>query len=576
MAHTARHGRRAEQCGGQVCKDAPERLTKDTIRLKQKKAESDKKIQRMNKTLTAALALLLSTAGNAQMRENMVLIEEFSNTGCGPCAGYSPVLDSAVSYRLGDVISIKYHGSYPSPHDIFYLNLKETMQKRLDYYNVTGVPTTVVDGMETNARSAEDIYKDIDEYLNTKRDFKISLEASVKDGLFEATANVIPLKDVVNPNIRLFVCAIEEYYENASVFQNGETHVRNILRQMIPSADGHSFGAELKQGSEYTLDAEWTMENIGNEKQIGAVAFLQDMATKQVLATAYVPRPAAGSDRACVMNVENTPDLICTPLYYGNVTLRNEGANDITSMNVNVEINGTVKTYPWTGTLKYLEKTNVRFEDFNDFTLNDGGYNQAKVWLSGINGTTAESNRFGLTLKNAVTAENAAQLRIYTDNKPEETTWRVINSAGDMVDSGGPYDAARKMYTHDLKLPADDCYTIEFADAGGDGIAGSKYGNGYYQLFQVNAEGKKKNISQGDYRESLFLLNFSLKDAAATGIDNASAAKAGGKCLVYNAAGVKVMDAGTAEVETKLRAAGQKGVFVVKPETGRAYKITVE
>ena len=96
-------------------------------------------------------AFLIVSANMAQKR--LVLIEEFTNTGCGPCASWSPVLDSCINYRLGDCIAIKYHSAFPNKEDEFYLNEKEAQQSRVDYYDIHAVPTTLVDGQELGDRS---------------------------------------------------------------------------------------------------------------------------------------------------------------------------------------------------------------------------------------------------------------------------------------------------------------------------------------------------------------------------------------------------------------------------------------
>lgn len=415
------------------------------------KLQNNKTFYIMNRNLLlTALMTLLSISVNAQMQRRMVLIEEFSNTGCSPCAYYSPVLDSVVSYRLGDVISIKYHGAYPDRNDIFYLNQKEDMDKRLNFYNVSAFPTAIVNGIESDeARTESGLHKWIDNQLNTESPFTISMQASVADHRLSVKAVTTVSEDITNGNLRLFVCAIEEYYENAAVFHNGETHVRNIMRKMLTGGDGHMLATDFKAGTDYTYDTTWDIEQFGSEAQLGVVAFLQDMETRQVVATAYVPRKYDGQDQMALMNLEGTPDNICTPLYFGNVTFRNQGSNDITGATLNVKVNGTTRQYAWSGNIATLEKARLDFNDFTEFTLNtDSKYNSVEVWFSDINGTGSESNHMKSSFSNATAVKESAQLKIYTDKKPEEIEWKLLSSAGDVIDRGGPYTEARHHYTH--------------------------------------------------------------------------------------------------------------------------------
>lgn len=101
------------------------------------------------------LLLLLFVALHLSAQQHLVLIEEFTNTGCNPCASWSPELDQVIEDRLGECIAIKYHSGYPDSSDEYYNYDKLTQQTRLDYYGVTGVPTTFVNGVEIGERTTE-------------------------------------------------------------------------------------------------------------------------------------------------------------------------------------------------------------------------------------------------------------------------------------------------------------------------------------------------------------------------------------------------------------------------------------
>lgn len=490
-------------------------------------------------TLSLLFALSLSTAEAQTRNRQIVLIEEFTNSGCGPCANYSPTLDSVTSYRLGEVISIKYHGNYPDKSDPFYLDQKTDLDKRIAYYNITAYPTNVINGITAGSgMAAATLNGIIDKMLTMERNYDILLQTSVADHTLTATASVTPTKDVADAsNVRLYIVPIEEYYRSATAYANGEHEMRYTMRRMLPDADGHSLGASLKAGTAYTYTASCSLSNFYNEDQMGVVAFLQDTGTKSILATTYVPRKANGTDNLCLMNVENTPDNICIPNYYGKITFRNNGSNTVKSATLNISINGKVTQRQWTGSLEYLDKATLDFSDVTDFSLSTSSSNSVRIWLSDVNGTANKSNEMTKTLHSSVQAEGSVQLKIYTDNKPEETTWKLFNSAGDVVQQGGPYTGKRTFYTEDLKANADDCYSLELYDAGGDGIKGS-YGNGYYQFFQVDANGNKTRLTQGDYDGSILIIDFNLKNAIPAGIDDIVATADGTcKATVYDLQG---------------------------------------
>ncbi len=461
------------------------------------------------------LLLLLSPLFVLAQQKRLVLVEEFTNTGCGPCASWSPELDSCINYRLGDCIAIKYHSSFPNSSDEFFLYDKDTQSKKVEFYQVTGVPATFIDGNELFNRGFATLHDAISWSLEqpVKTDVSVSMQLGT-DHVVKASVTVKPVADLSNPNLRLFVAVVEEHIESAVPFPNGEHELNYTMRKMLTGGAGHDLGPMLSAAQTYSYEGSWTADFCDNEKELGVVAFVQDITTREVLGTAYVGPQPENENEISLLSLSDTPDLICLPDYYGKVIFRNNGAGTISSAILNVRVNGSLKQYPWTGSLNYLERDTLVFSDFSDFMLVTTGKNEVEVWFSDINGTTAKSNRITDAFVNSVQAVYSVQLKIYTDKKPEETTWKVINSAGDIVQQGGPYTEARKFYTETLNLTADDCYQIEFLDAGGDGIKGAN-GNGYYQLIQIDAAGKTKRLTQGDYDGAVFDLFFRLEGTPA-------------------------------------------------------------
>ncbi|MBQ8065452.1 MAG: hypothetical protein IJ200_07330 [Prevotella sp.] len=465
--------------------------------------------------LLSLLVCTLLTTAFAQKR--LVLIEEFTNTGCGPCAQWSPILDSCINYRLGDCIAIKYHSGYPYADDEFYNYDKEVQQAKVDFYHVTGVPTTYVNGTELGERSYAFLNKAIDYCMEQPSDFQIALEKQLEGNHLSTKVGVarnielsteyttsIPEIDV--SNLRLFVAAIEEHIEAATPYPNGEKELNYTMRKMLTPAEGITPSSSII----FNAGFEWDIDFFDDLKQLGVLAYLQNIDTHEILATAYKGPDAEGENRVALMNLYDTPDNICTPDYYGKVLFRNNGANTITSATLNVRVNNVEKYYPWTGELNYLDRAVMEFDGFNGFELSADGKNEVMVWLSNINGSDAESNVRESSFSNSVEAAYGVQLKLYTDKKPEEITWKLYDSAGNIVTEGGPYnDQPRKFITVDFELTHDDCYHLEFHDAGGDGIKGAA-GNGYYQLFQFDESGKTKRILQGDYDGAYYDVFFHL------------------------------------------------------------------
>lgn len=460
--------------------------------------------------------LLLAVAVSAQNR--IVLVEEFTNTGCGPCASWSPELDAVIENRLGDCVAIKYHSNYPNRNDEFYNYDPDTQQKRHDFYEVDGVPATFVNGEKLYFRTSSCLDETITQQMAQPERFSLTLSKGIENHRMSVQTNLTPLQEIESgTSLRLFVAAIEEHIYPSKPYPNGETSLHYTMRKMFTGGDGIQISDDgLHAGQAYSYGASWEIDFCDDETQLGVVAFLQDIETKEVVCAAYSGAGTNKENHLTLVALNATPDFICVSDYYGYVVLRNDGYNTLTTATLNVKVNGSLKQYPWNGELDYLERDTLAFDGFRDFTLSDDE-NQVQLWFSDVNGTAAESNRIKSTFSNSLQAHYGVQLRFYTDKKPDETTWKLYSSAGDVVREGGPYTDPMKLYTENLQLTHDDCYLLEFLDAGNDGIKGD-YGTGYYQLYQIDNAGMTQRLTQGNYDGAVHDVYFNLTEASSTGV----------------------------------------------------------
>ncbi len=449
-------------------------------------------------TITTIIVLVSLMEMLGQSTKRLVLLEEFTNTGCAPCARFAPTLDSLLMVRLGDVVSVKYHFYYPDVNDPFYLQDKENLKERGEFYDITGVPSVLIDGIQYSA-SASVISDKIDQLKQENPSFNFNITSTIQEHTLELHVDYTPLLKMNNENLRLFVAVVEEEINLETPSPNGETHYINTVRKLLPNAKGYSIPHDLEKDKTYSYQTNWDIKGFYNEKELGLIAFIQDISTKEILGTVYAPRTTDQNEAAKVILVQNTPDKICAPHYTAKIMFRNMGKNNITNAKINVEINGKAQTTDWQGNLAYLETATLTTPDFTTYDLNETKKkNSVDIYVSNINGTSAESEKYHLEFSNAITAKESVQLTLFTDKKPEETTWKLFNSAGDVVDEGGPYEEARTFQKHFLNIDVDDCYELEFYDVAGNGITGEN-GNGYYKLEEYTSDGKHKMFLQGDY-----------------------------------------------------------------------------
>lgn len=534
----------------------------------------------MRKIYTLAAAMLSTLYMDAQQlsNKNIAVIENFTNTGCGPCARFAPVLDQVVNERLGDAVCIKCHGVYPDPKDPFYLAEKENLSSRIDFYGITAYPTLLFNGIQTSYSLSTALLNDyIDAVRKTDMKYDIAINSDVADHILQVEGNVTSPEDVADAsNLRLFVVAIEEYYKSPTAYSNGEKEMEYVAKRFMPNGNGMAIGESMEKDKPYDFSFSCDLNSFYDEKELGIVAFVQDISTKQIVASAYIPKEAKEKDYVNVISVKDTPDFICTPDFYGNIIFRNDGENPLKSAKINVEVNGVVHTYDWTGNLSRLERTTFPIEDITDFNLTtDGTKNAVKVWITDINGTTNESNAVSVSFSNSMQTEHAVRMKIYTDKKPEETTWKIFNSAGDVVQQGGPYTEARHKYTEDFKLTADDCYSLVIYDAGGDGISSTAYGNGYYQMYQVEKDEKgeetTKKLTQGTFTNAECNIAFNLKNAdTPTGIEEVKASTDKEAAVtIYDESGKLLLQTTVGKLtEADLQSVG-KGARIMKINDGK-------
>lgn len=494
--------------------------------------------------------LLLSgllAASSPIAAKHRVLYEKFTNRGCGPCARFAPASDSLINVRLGEIVPITYHGNYPDSKDPYYLSVKENgLDARIAQYGVTGYPTVVLNGKQVS-HSIPAMDDNINSMLEDEQTMDLKLESALVGNKLSVAVTATPLKVHDNTNIRLFVAAIEEECQKG--YSGGPVKFAYVVRQFLQGKpEGYDMGA-FAELSPATFNTDWEVTNFEDTKELAVVAWLQDVKTGTVIECAYAPKNTGLQDAGDILLVKDTPDAICSPFYRATVTFRNSGSNPITSCNVCVEINGKVQKTPWQGNLAYLEKTTITTPDFTDFDLDiDAKENKVRVYLSDINGTASRSESRDLTFKNSVVGQNAVEVSVFTDNKPEETAWELSDASGTVIETSEPFTEKRKFYKHVFNLPADGCYKLRFTDKGGDGIIG-QYGNGYFKLSQKTTDGKTKMITQGDFGGAEHVLFFRLENAV-TSLESVESAPA----FVYDTSGktlrVNLPDAEVIVVDT--------------------------
>ena len=150
------------------------------------------------KSLLLIFALFMGLSSLfAQEQKQLALVEEFTNTSCGPCAGFAPYLDAALRKNSDKCVAIKYHVSFPDPADKFYRCDPQNFDARRFYYNVNGVPSWYVNGVKRNAERDE---AKLTNYINygykENKPVKIDGLINIKDHKLTVSVNLTALEEI--------------------------------------------------------------------------------------------------------------------------------------------------------------------------------------------------------------------------------------------------------------------------------------------------------------------------------------------------------------------------------------------
>lgn len=213
-----------------------------------------------------------------------------------------------------------------------------------------------------------------------------------------------------------------------------------------------------------------------------------------------VIRKPAMRDIALAYDVAGQQDIVCSGNSINSITLRNLGVNTVHTISFLLEQNGiTVDTLVWTGNLLTGEEDVMPIEVT---ALNDGS-NVISVTVLSVNGDSdeIESNNLVQFTLEAKPSGESLYLNLTTDNFPQETTWELVDSLNQVIQSSGSLGLPQNLYTSFFCLDADACYSFIIYDAFGDGMSAQGIKGDYVILNE-----------EGDTIASLSKPNFGLEE----------------------------------------------------------------
>ncbi len=358
------------------------------------------------KNLLLLVVAVLATQFSFGQATRLVLVEEFTQASCGPCASANPAFDALLgsTANLSKSVRLKYQTSWPGYDPMNEQNPAE-VQTRVDYYGVDGVPYGVVDGVS--------IANDCGAYVGAPGCFtqaELNTAAAITSPIeinlthtFSANYQTVNITAVVTnvsaatfggSSTRFHVALIEKQIDFASApGSNGEETFYNVMRKMLPGANGTTMAAALAPGESvtYTYNDVPVPSYLYNLGQLAVVAFAQNNSSKVVYQAAISePLPITGLPDIATSTSTIGPDGYSQYEITPAVTITNANTVEITSFTAQVLFNGdVVAAQNWVGSLTQGQSATVTFDPIN---LPNGGNYVVNYTVNNLNGGVADFN----------------------------------------------------------------------------------------------------------------------------------------------------------------------------------------
>ena len=159
--------------------------------------------------------------------------------------------------------------------------------------------------------------------------------------------------------------------------------------------------------------------------------------------------------------------------WMASTAVSNLGSDDVTEMVFAVELNGAAQTdITWSGVLSNGGNETIDLGSYNEI----GTFDYSLVSVNGASWNAEGS----AAIVGSTEATSYVQVRITTDNWPEETGWTIESASGMYIDgiaTGALAGSNDTEFTWDVALDLNECYVFTMIDTYGDGLYASQWGD---------------------------------------------------------------------------------------------------
>jgi hypothetical protein len=209
------------------------------------------------------------------------LIEEATQTNCGPCASQNPTFQQWFLSNLDILVPVVYHAWWPGANnDPFFLNDQDMNRTRIQYYAIGGVPTAYFQGTQKVAPASCPTQVNLNALRTQTSPLTITIEEKWSGNTDDVKVTVHSSQAISGKKLRIVV--LEYYVEFPTPpGTNGEKEFFCTSRKMLPDANGIDFSIAADETKEFNQS--FTIKSGWQKSQIYVAAFIQDDGSKEVL-----------------------------------------------------------------------------------------------------------------------------------------------------------------------------------------------------------------------------------------------------------------------------------------------------
>lgn len=452
--------------------------------------------------LTVIATVLMASSISAQnVARECVLVEVFTGINCPYCPAAAGGVAEMVKQGLS-IAPLAFHNSAFSPPTYA---TSET-NGRASFYNVSGFPTAVIDGLARPAvagpasnylNSYYSLKAEYDKRMNVTSPYTIELSYDYHSGTkCQAKAIVKKVGECNGTDVRLFIALTESHIQQS---WGGLSELNAVVRDVVTTPVG-----VVLENDEQEVTALFELAGYKKEN-CELVAWVQATsgAGREVYQAVKISIATESAEYDLgITSVENVPEGICSNIIRPRFTIRNYGSESITSVlfKVTDDQDQEILSQKWEGNLSQNATKEFIMPEIN-FAHSD----YIRIEALDLNGTETDKytidNVFLYETKPSYVLPDDGLLKFQMKTDQNATfSVDIINmDKGELVHTITIPDA-NKLYKEDYVLPEYGCYRVVFKNSNGKGIGS----NGFWGIIN----GNKKTIISGKPNENAFRYEF--------------------------------------------------------------------